>query len=159
ACHGRLELAQVAGVLLESRGGNHGVDVVEGEIAHAEACEEIECRFELAVGHFLGDGQAEPGSRERAGAEDILSRPIEGVPIADGHAQPILHALAEDLPILVIYPVRKLIAAVGTLEGHRLDAREQGHVEYSAKAGLRSRYSRRNIGRRSASSRVRAASG
>src|SRR4029077_12777649 len=94
----------------------------KGEWPPAEPRKEIECRLELAVGHLRGAGSAEPGPRQRAGAENILPRPIERVPVAHGHPQPVLHALAEDHAVLVIHPIGKLVVAFRTFECDGFDA-------------------------------------
>src|SRR5215813_2736846 len=73
--------AQVADMLLEHRGGGHDVHVMKGEMAHSEAREKIERRLELRVGHGLCYRRAEPRTRQGSATEDILSRPVEGVPV------------------------------------------------------------------------------
>ncbi len=72
--HALLDLLQVVGVLFERRGRRHRIHIVEGEIRHAQALEEIEGGLELGVRHFLGDGRAEPRTRQRAAAENIRDR-------------------------------------------------------------------------------------
>ena len=44
----------------------------------------------------------DPGSVEGAVTEDVTSRPVEGVPVADGDAKVILHPLAGDEAIRIV---------------------------------------------------------
>ena len=73
----------------------HDVDVVEAEVGQSQAREELERFVELVIGRGLIERAAMPGTMERAGAENIGSFPIEGVPVAHRHAQLLLHGLAE----------------------------------------------------------------
>jgi len=95
--------------------------------AAAEALEELESGLELLVRHLLGDLRSEPRAGERAAAEDVLAGPVEGMPVADGAPQPILHALAEDFAVLVVYPIGEFVRRVRTLVADRPDAGEQSH--------------------------------
>src|SRR6185437_5021704 len=111
-------------------------DVMEGEVGDAEALEEHESGLELLVRHLLGDLRSEPRAGERAAAEDVLAGPVERMPVADGAPQPILHALAEDFAVLVVYTVGEFIRRFRTLVADRLDAGEQSHRTSAMKPAL-----------------------
>src|SRR5581483_9902342 len=147
--HDRLEVA----VVLFQRGRRrHRIDVVEGEVGNAEALEEIESSLELLVGHLLSHLRGEPRAGQGAATEDVLAGPVEGVPVADRASQPFLHALAENLAVLVVDPVGELVRRFRTLVADRIDAGKQSHERNSRNVFLRSRYSRWNVRRRLASS-------
>ena len=69
------------------------VGVVEAVEGHAEQREHLEGDVGLQLGQL--HRVAEPGPLEGLAAERIAARPGEGVPVGDGEAQMILHALAE----------------------------------------------------------------
>ena len=130
---------EVAVVLLRRGSRRHRIDVVEGEVGDAEPLEEVEGGLELLVRHFLRDPGGQPRTGQGATAEDVLARPVERVPVADRAPQPILHALAEDLAVLVVDPVGELVRRLRTLVADRLDAGKQSHEENSTNVFLRSR--------------------
>ena len=89
--------ADVAVRFRQRRALRRDVAVVEGEEGHAEQLEHLEgdIGLELRLLHRV----AEPRPQEGRAAERIGAGPGEGVPVADGEAEVILHALAEDLPV------------------------------------------------------------
>jgi hypothetical protein len=104
---------QVACRRREGVAGRGDVDVVEGEVGGPEFDEELEGGLELVQGgpHRLGvDGQ--PGSVERAGAEDVRTGPGEGVPVAHAEPQVVAHRLAEHHPFGVVHLESEGIVAV-----------------------------------------------
>ena len=102
----------------ERRAFRRDVAVVEGEERHAEQLEHLEgdVGLELRLLHVV----AEPGPQEGLAAERVGARPGEGVPVADGEAEMILHALAEHLPVRVVPAEGEGIAAFRPLVADRL---------------------------------------
>jgi hypothetical protein len=88
-------LQEVRDMLAQCVRLGHDVDVVEAEIRQPEPGEELECFVELVVRRRLIERAAVPGSAERARAEHIEAIPVERVPVAHGHAQLLLHGLAQ----------------------------------------------------------------
>jgi len=61
------------------------------------------------IGGGLIQRSAVPGPVESTGAENVGPFPIEGVPVANGHAQMLLHGLAGDEAALVVVAVGQRI--------------------------------------------------
>src|SRR6476659_7382973 len=76
-------------MLGQRRGGSHRVHVVEREKRYTQALEEVESRFELQRRLFTRNRGTEPRSWQRAGAEDVVTWPVERVPVAHGAAEPL----------------------------------------------------------------------
>ena len=94
------------------------VGVVEAEERHSELLEELERDGHLLAGGARGVGSGvEPRAVERRGAEDVLSRPTEAVPVADREAEVLAHRLAGDHAIGVVEPEGERVVAVRALEG------------------------------------------
>ncbi len=87
--------AQVAVGFREARAFRRHVAVMEGEERRAQQAEHLEgdIGLHLRHGHRITIGK--PGPLEGRPAEGIVALPAEGMPIADGEAQVILHALAQ----------------------------------------------------------------
>src|SRR5207237_8801659 len=100
------------------------VAVVEGVERDAQPLEEIERRLGLQARRFHGVGRSHPRTAEGRGAEGIGTGPAEGVPPADGEPELVLHALAEDLAILVVVPERERVGALRSLVTDGLDLGE-----------------------------------
>ena len=120
--------------LLERRTLGGDVAVVEAVEGHAELGEELEGGVHLLVGRRQRIGRRGerrvPRAVERAGAEDVETVPVEGVPVADGEAQVILHPPPGDHAIGVVPVERQWVVAVGTLVADRLGdlGEELSHV-------------------------------
>ena len=103
------------------------VAVVEAEERHAELGEELEGHVGLVLG--LGHGVAavgQPRPVERALAEHVAPGPAEGVPVADGEAEVVLHAAAEHDPVAVVVAEGQVGGGVGPLVADGLDVAEEG---------------------------------
>jgi hypothetical protein len=126
--HFRLDLVdhrrEVRDMLADRLRLRHDVDVVEAEIGQPEPCEELERFVELVVRSRLIDRTAVPGPVERAGAEYVEAVPAETVPVADRHAQLLLHRLAEHDAILVVIAIGQRIRRLRPFEGNRCDVAE-----------------------------------
>src|SRR5712664_263675 len=105
-----------------SLGGD--VAVVEGVERDAQPLEEVERRLGLQARRFHGVGRSHPRTTEGGGAEGIGTGPAEGVPPADGEPELLLHALAEDLAILVVVPERERVGALRSFVTDGLDLGE-----------------------------------
>ena len=115
---------EVLDVLLDRVGSRHHVDVVEGIERRAEAREEIERLIHLVQHRRVIDRAAQPGAIERATTEDVGTVPGERMPVADGRAQVIFHALAEDHAILVVVAIGERIVALQAFVTDGLDVRK-----------------------------------
>ncbi len=67
----------------------------------------------LARACSIGSPPAHPGPQEGLAAERVAARPDEAVPVADGEAELVLHALAEDHAVGVVPAVGERAARVG----------------------------------------------
>ena len=88
--------------------GGH-VPVMEGEERHAQLLEELERHRELHFGERERVAVTRPRSQERLTAELVGAGPGEAVPVGNGKAEVVLHALAEHFPVRVV-----------PAEGHRV---------------------------------------
>ena len=91
------------------------VAVVEAEERHTQQVEHLERHIGLETGmvHRL----AKPGTFERGTAEGIGAGPGKGMPISDGEAQMVLHALAKYEPVGIVVAEGQRIGAVRPLVG------------------------------------------
>ena len=96
------------------------VDVVEAVVRRAQLGEELERRVLLGErrGHRVGAG-LQPWAIERAGTEHVAAGPVEAVPIADGDAEVILHALAGHDAVRVVHEVLEAVPGRRARWGHR----------------------------------------
>jgi hypothetical protein len=102
--------------------------------------EHLEGDVGLHLRHSDGIAVGEPRPLEGRSAEGIVALPAEGMPIADGEAQVILHALAEHLGIRVVPFEGQRLLRIPALEWDRVgDRKELGdwrvHVKASFSAG------------------------
>ena len=97
------------------------VAVVEAEERDAQLAQELERGIQPAPGreHRVEAG-IEPGSVERAGAEDVRTRPAEGMPQADRDPEVIRHSLAQDQPIRLVDLERERVGRIETAEWNPL---------------------------------------
>jgi hypothetical protein len=108
---------------------------VEAEERDIEQVEKLEGDVGLELGR-VHRAAVVPGAVERAAAEGVTTLPRKGMPVGDGRTDDVLHALAQDLLVLVVVAERQGIFRARTLEGHGLDALEEiGHLRASSMAG------------------------
>ncbi len=127
-CQRLFNAPHIAVVVLDGGRRGHHVDIVEGEVRHAQARYEIERRFELLIGHGLRDDRSEPGPGQRACAKDIRAGPVERVPVTHRDLQPLRHGPAEHHAILIVDAVGKFIAGLGTFETDGFNAGKNAHL-------------------------------
>ncbi len=115
---------QVGDVFANVVGLGHDIDVVKAEVGQSQSRQEFERFVELVIGGGLIQRTAVPGTVETAGAENIGSFPVEGVPVAHRHAQVLLHGLAGDDALLVVIAIRQRILGLRSFELDRGDVAE-----------------------------------
>jgi hypothetical protein len=92
------DLVQPVAAFLEARSFRTHVGIMEGVKGDPERGEHLEGDVRLLlrqVHRVAGPVLGKPGPLEGLSAERVAARPNEGVPVADGEAEMILHALAE----------------------------------------------------------------
>ncbi len=102
----------------------HDVDVMKAEVGQSQSGEELEGLVQLVIRRRLIDRTAVPGPPEGAGAEHVEAIPVEGVPVAHGHAQVLLHGLSQDHAVLVVVTEGEGILRIRTLIGNGGDVAE-----------------------------------
>ena len=118
---GRGDGVEIGAALREAMPLGGDVAVVEREERHAQRGEELERGLDLgARGVHRVHPLREPGAVESADAEDVGSRPVEGVPEADGDPEMVFHARAENEPIGLVDPVGQWLGRVEAHEGDPL---------------------------------------
>src|ERR1700733_5158365 len=85
---------------------------MEGVIRRAQFREEFECRVGFHMGSFYGVAGLLPRPVKRALPEHVHPRPYERMPVTDGQAQVILHALAEHQLVTVVMAVGERIVGL-----------------------------------------------
>ena len=127
-------LVEERGRLLERRPFGRDVAVVEAVERDPELGEELERGVHLLVGgRDRVGGRRErrvPWPVEGAGAEDVEPVPVEGMPVADGEAEVILHPSPGNDPVGVVPAERERVVAVRSLVTDRLAdlGEELGHL-------------------------------
>ncbi|MCY1240255.1 hypothetical protein D9M72_530920 [compost metagenome] len=104
------DIVEVLRVLRKAPAFRAHVGVMEAVEGHAEQVEEFEGDVGLQLRRV--HGVLEPGALEGLAAEGIAARPDEGVPVGDGKAQVIFHALAENNLVLVVMTEGKRVGAI-----------------------------------------------
>ena len=125
------DLAHVLVRLGEPRSFRRDVAVVEGEEGNAEKLEHLEgdIGLELRLLHVV----AEPRPDEGRAAERVGAGPGEGVPVANGEAEMVLHPLAHHFPVRVVVAEGEGSAAFRSLVADRLLVTEKaGTHDFSA---------------------------
>ena len=129
------DLADVPVRLLQRHALRGDVAIVKGEEGDVEQAEHVEGDIRLHPGRLHRIGHVHPRPHEGLAAEGIAARPGEGVPVADGEAEVVLHALAEHLLVGIVPAKGKRIAAGSrTLVGDGLFLGEEagGHREVAS---------------------------
>ena len=131
----RAHLAELGLIAAQGRDGlSKLIAIVEGEERRAEDREHLE--GDLGLQFRVVEAFAEPGALKRLPAERIAAGPAEAVPIGDGEAQMVLHALAHDEPVGFVKTEGHRVGGVRAFELDRLDAFEKvAHVSASFSAG------------------------
>src|SRR6478736_3162327 len=120
ACHLALgasdQTVEVSVALLQGSALGSHVAIVEGVERRAELLEELEGDLQLQLRGLDRVLDLEPRPIEGTSPEHVTARPRERVPVADGAAEVLGHALAQDLLVLVVVLERKRVRAVFAFE-------------------------------------------
>ena len=123
--HGVDHLVEIGAALLERGALGCHITVVEAEERCPQLLEELEGDVHLVVGRGHGiEPRLVPRTGERALTEHVAARPHEAVPVADRHAEVILHAPAQDLPLGVVPAEGQRVVTVGPGVADQLDVGE-----------------------------------
>ena len=125
------DLAHIAVRLGERGAFRRDVAVVEGEERETEDVEHLEgdVRLELRVRHVV---IGEPWPVEGRAAEHVSAGADETVPVADGSAEMILHALAEDQLVAVIIAEGERVRRLRPFVTDRRDVAEKARAAHLA---------------------------
>ena len=100
---------------------------METKIRHTQRREHLESHIGLEFGsvHRVAHPVGEPGALKGLPAKRIAARPGEGVPVGDGKAQVIFHALACHHLVRVIVAERQRVGAFCSFERDFADIAEE----------------------------------
>ena len=125
-------LVQVAVRLRQRRALGGDVAVVEAVVVHAEAGDEVERHAHAAQGVVHRVDRVVPGAHQGLLAKRVHAGAAEGVPVGDGEAEVVRHALAGHDPVGIVVAVAQRVARIGTFVADRLDA---GKVVFHGDSG------------------------
>ena len=106
--------------------GRH-IAVVEAVVRDAELFHELESDLDALGGHLHRFGAVFPRPFGAPRAKRIAAHAAEGVPVADGEAQVLLHRLAFDHLIGVVVAKSERVLRVGPFEFERGDVGKERH--------------------------------
>ena len=121
------DLVEVRVGLLEVFAFGGDVAVVEAVVGGAELLDELEGDLHALLGHLDGIGAVFPGADVAAGAERIGAGASEGVPVADGEAEVVLHGLPLDDFARIVMAKRERVFRIRAFVLDLFDFGEEWH--------------------------------